>query len=168
MTTPRTRHLFDSDSGSFAIGPWIDPTLEQYGYPVAGDYVETFWLSTLGPTSTWLLRRLVGVLEAADAASDLDASIRIDVCEIAGAIGVGSPVDRLTPLAKALDRLVMFGAAQVRGERLVVRRFLPPLAAKQIDRLPTHLHRCHSAWTAGERTIELPVVTSLSRARSVA
>lgn len=168
MTTPRTRRLFESDPGSFAIGPWIDPTLEQYGYPVSGDYVETFWLGTLGPTSTWLLRRLVNVLEAAEVTSDVDASIRVDVTELAGALGIGSPVDRLTPLAKALDRLVMFGVAQVRGERLVVRRFVAPLAAKQIDRLPTHLHRCHSAWTAGDHSIELPLVAPLSRARSAA
>ncbi len=168
MTTPRTRRLFETDPGSFAIGAWIDPTLEQYGYPVTGDYVETFWLGTLGPTSTWLLRRLVNILEAGEITSDVDASIRVDVGELAGALGVGSPADRLTPLAKALDRLVMFGVAQVRGRRLVVRRFVAPLAAKQIDRLPTHLHRCHSAWTAGDRSIELPVMESVSRARSAA
>ena len=168
MTTPRTRRLFESDPGSFTIGPWIDPTLEQYGYPVTGEYVETFWLGTLGPTSTWLLRRLVSVLDAAGVADDVEASIRVDVIELAGALGIGSPADRLTPIAKALDRLVMFGVAQVRGERLVVRRFVAPLAAKQIDRLPTHLHRSHTAWTAGKRSIELPVVASFSRARSAA
>ncbi|MDA0370546.1 MAG: hypothetical protein O3C62_11270 [Actinomycetota bacterium] len=168
MTTPRTRRLFETDPNSFTIGPWIDPTLEQYGYPVTGQYVETFWLSTLGPTSTWLLRRLVNVLEVAGLTTDVDAEIRVDVDEIAGALGVGSASDRLTPLAKALDRLVMFGTAQVRGERLVVRRFLAPLAAKQIGRLPAHLHRSHSSWATGEETIELPVIAGLSRARSAA
>ena len=168
MTAFRTRHLLEHDPHSLCLVRWDDPVVERLGHDALGDYVETFWLSTLGPTATWLLRRLVNVLEAAEITSDVDASIRVDVIEIAGALGIGSPVDRLTPLAKALDRLVMFGVAQVRGERLVVRRFLAPLAAKQIDRLPIHLHRCHSAWTAGDRSIELPLVAPLSRARSAA
>lgn len=154
MSTSRTRRLFEIDPTTLVVENWSDPTLEQYGYEVASDYVEAFWLSTLGPTSTWLLRRLVAVV------GDRPDAVRLDVAELAASLGIGSPQDRLTPFVKSLDRLVMFGVAQVRRDRIGVRRFVPPLASKQIDRLPAHLHRSHDAWMAGRREIEYPVVVT--------
>jgi hypothetical protein len=144
-STSRTRRLFEHDPTSFVVEPWDDPTLAQYGFGVGDDYIETFWLSTLGPTATWLVRRLVAVL------GDRPGAVRIDVTELSAALGIGSPQDRLTPLAKALDRLVMFGVAQMRRDRLGVRLHLPPLASKQIDRLPRHLQTAHDAWISGRR-----------------
>ena len=131
------------------VEPWDDPTLAQYGFGVGDDYVETFWLSTLGPTATWLVRRLVTVL------GDRPEAVRLDVAELSAALGIGSPQDRLTPLAKALDRLVMFGVAQMRRDRLGVRLHLPPLASKQIDRLPLHLRSSHDAWMTGPRVSDV-------------
>lgn len=154
VSTSRTRRLFENDATSLVVEPWEDPTLTQYGFGVTDDYVETFWLSTLGPTAAWLLRRLVAVL------IDRPSAVRLDVAELSASLGIGSPQDRLTPLAKALDRLVMFGVAQVRRDRLAVRLFLPPLASKQIDRLPPHLQRSHDTWMSGRRELEPPVTAS--------
>lgn len=151
VSTSRTRRLFENDAATLIVEPWDDPTLAQYGFGVTDDYVETFWLSTLGPTAAWLLRRLVTVL------GDRPDTVRLDVAELSASLGIGSPQDRLTPLAKALDRLVMFGVAQVRRDRLAVRLFLPPLASKQIDRLPAHLQRSHDAWMSGRRAFEPPL-----------
>lgn len=149
--TSRTHHLFRADSTTFVIEPWDDPTLAQYGFDVSDDYVEAFWLSTLGPTSTWLLRRLVTIL------GDRSSAVRLDVAELSASLGIGSEKDRLTPLVKALDRLVMFGVAQARRDRIGVRLFVPPLASKQIERLPAHLQRTHEAWMAGRRVMDFPV-----------
>ena len=41
----------------------VDPVLDQLGYAATSLYVETYWLSVLGPSTTWLLRRLVAGLE---------------------------------------------------------------------------------------------------------
>lgn len=168
MSTPRTRRLFDPDPNVLSVGPWIDPTLEQYGFSVDGEYVETFWLGTLGPTATWLLRRLVHALRVCDATRDIDATIRLDSRELATALGIGSASGHVMPLAKALDRLLMFGVAQIRGDKLVVRCFVPPLAARQIDRLPPHLAQSHTEWISGHTDPALPLVTVINRARSAA
>ena len=160
VSTSRTRRLFENDAATLVIEPWEDPTLAQYGFGVTDDYVETFWLSTLGPTAAWLLRRLVAVQ------SDRPTSVRLDVAELSASLGIGSPQDRLTPLAKALDRLVMFGVAQVRRDRLAVRFFLPPLASKQIDRLPPHLQRSHDAWMSGRREVEAPTAPAHTTIRA--
>jgi hypothetical protein len=40
------------------ITPWIDPVVERRGHDPRSSYVERFWLGTLGPTATWLVRRL--------------------------------------------------------------------------------------------------------------
>ena len=151
VSTSRTRRLFETDATTLVIEPWEDPTVDEDGFDPRSRYVETFWLSTLGPTAAWLLRRLVAVL------GDRPNVVRLDVAELSAGLGVGSPQDRLTPLAKALDRLVMFGVAQVRRDRLAVRLFLPPLASKQIDRLPAHLQRSHDAWMSGRRAVEPPL-----------
>ena len=39
--------------------PWDDPVVDRRGHDPRSVYVEQFWLSVLGPTATWLLRRLV-------------------------------------------------------------------------------------------------------------
>ena len=41
------------------ITPWIDPVVDRRGHDPRSSYVEQFWLGTLGPTATWLVRRLV-------------------------------------------------------------------------------------------------------------
>ena len=45
----------------------------------------------------------------------------------------------------------MFGLAQANGDRLEVRTIVPPLAFKQIARLPEHLRYEHEAWMNGSR-----------------
>jgi hypothetical protein len=161
MSTSRTRRLFEVDPGLLVIEPWEDPTLAQYGFGVGDDYVEMFWLSTLGPTATWLLRRLVKIL------GDRPNATRLDVNELSASIGIGSPEDRLTPLIKSLDRLVMFGVAQARRDRIGVRLHVPPLASKQIDRLPPHLQRSHDAWMSGRRELDAPVIPRPATSRGV-
>src|SRR4051795_2593288 len=41
------------------VVPWLDPVVDSIGYEVRSQYVELFWLNVLGPTATWILRRLV-------------------------------------------------------------------------------------------------------------
>src|SRR6187399_2652384 len=43
---------------------WFDPFLAQQGYDPRSAYVERFWLGVLGPSATWLLRRLARGLDS--------------------------------------------------------------------------------------------------------
>jgi hypothetical protein len=33
------------------IEPWLDPVIDEVGYDPRSEYVETFWLPVLGPTT---------------------------------------------------------------------------------------------------------------------
>ena len=39
------------------IRPWSDDVVDKLGFDPRSSYVEDFWLPTLGPSTTWLLRR---------------------------------------------------------------------------------------------------------------
>src|SRR2546423_1106786 len=57
---------------SLTIRPWPDEVIDTVGLDPRSYYVETFWLGVLGPSTTWLLRRLVNGLEASPAGFELD------------------------------------------------------------------------------------------------
>src|SRR4051794_26631584 len=46
------------------IRPWADPVIDAVGHDPRSHYVEEFWLSILGPSTVWLLRRMAAGLEA--------------------------------------------------------------------------------------------------------
>ena len=49
------------------VEPWEDEITDELGHDPRSAYVERFWLGTLGPSSTWLLRAIAYGLEAAPA-----------------------------------------------------------------------------------------------------
>ena len=51
------------DVRSIVVRPWLDPVVDDHGFDPRSRYVEEFWLGVLGPTATWLIRRLVAGLE---------------------------------------------------------------------------------------------------------
>src|SRR5215831_455490 len=65
-----TAPAFPADS--LTIKPWPDAVIDTVGLDPRSAYVETFWLGVLGPSTTWLLRRLVNGLEASPSGYDLD------------------------------------------------------------------------------------------------
>ena len=54
------------------VVPWHDPVVEAVGYDVHSTYVELFWLNVLGPTATWLLRRMARGLDRYPFGYELD------------------------------------------------------------------------------------------------
>ncbi|MFM8908375.1 MAG: hypothetical protein ACKOIZ_12395, partial [Actinomycetota bacterium] len=46
------------DKLNLMVVPWRDVTVESLGFAARSDYVEWFWLPVLGPSATWLLRRI--------------------------------------------------------------------------------------------------------------
>ena len=123
------------------VTAWRDPVVERVGHDACGDYVEAFWISTLGPTATWLLRRLAVVV------SHSPDGFVVDLGELATAVGLGSDASRTSTLRKAMHRLVLFGLAHHTGDGLAIRTVVPPLSMKQLSRLPQHLQKAHALWS---------------------
>ncbi len=56
---------------TLAIQPWPDGVIDALGHDPRSHYVEQYWLGILGPSTTWLLRRLAAGLEASPEGFDL-------------------------------------------------------------------------------------------------
>ena len=56
------------------VAPWHDPVVDRRGHDPRSVYVEQFWLGVLGPTATWLLRRLVAGFDHQPDGYELDVA----------------------------------------------------------------------------------------------
>lgn len=123
------------------VRPWPDVVIDEVGHDPRSPYVERFWLGLLGPTATWLMRRLAAGLEEAPAGFELD------VAGTANELGIGNRAGQNSPFLRSLQRCCRFGAADLVDEStLRVRRKLPPLTRAQIERLPESLRESHERW----------------------
>lgn len=130
--------------GALDVAPWIDPEVEAIGHDPRSSYVELYWLGILGPSSTFLIRRLgAGLVHSPD-------GFRIPIADTAQGMGLGAPVGRQSPFIRALHRCCQFRLARWEGEVLQVRRKLPPLRPGQVNRLPESLQHAHAAQLARE------------------
>lgn len=146
---------------SLRIKPLPDDVIDSLGYDPRSSYVETYWLGVLGPSTTWLLRRLAHGLEASPAGYELP------LAETARCLGLGGQGGRHSPFIRALSRLVQFDLAQPYGRELAVRRKVPPLNRRQIANLPTTLQQAHEAQQ--QRDLERPPFEHMrQRARRLA
>lgn len=131
MTEPRT---------SISVVPWLDATVEAVGFAARSDYVEWFWLPVLGPSATWLLRRIdAGFDEYPD-------GYLLDTRETARALGIAARDDAGTIFNRAVERLHSFGIAHGLGDACAVRRVLPPVSQRHLQRMPQHLRNVHAVW----------------------
>ncbi len=128
---------------TLTIRPWVDPIVDRLGHDPRSPYVEEFWLGILGPSTTWLLRRLAAGLEASPIGFDLD------LAETATLLGLGAKGGRHSPFMRSLARCVSFDLAAIASEGvLAVRRRIPPLTNRQVLRLPASSQALHRAWAA--------------------
>jgi hypothetical protein len=125
---------------TIVVVPWDDPVVDTAGFDVRSEYVELFWLNVLGPTTTWLLRRLVHGLERHPLGYELD------LWETARALGLAYTRGATSPFGRALQRCVLFGVAHELGGGLAVRRRVPPVSARQLGRMPETLRSAHEGW----------------------
>lgn len=130
--------ITEAPAPTLLVYPWTDAVIEHSGYPVRGDYVEQFWLGVLGPTATWLLRRLVAGFEY------WPEGYELDLVETAQAIGTNYKPGHDSAFSRAIDRLVMFGLAQKYAGGLAVRTKVPELTARSLQRLPQYLREAHA------------------------
>ncbi len=121
---------------------WPDPVLDRLGHDPRSPYVERFWVSILGPSSTLLLRRLATGLELAPDGFDVEPEAW------ARELGIGLRGGKNSPFWRSVERTSRFRATRLQGDTLFVRRRLDSLNRRQIEKLPAHLQRAHNAWAA--------------------
>jgi hypothetical protein len=115
------------------VTKWSDRVVETLGYPMDAEYVETFWLPIIGPTATWLARRLAQI--AAN-----DAPTPVPLVPLAAAIGISdAKLGKNDTISKAITRLRVFGIVRFDGDTLEARTHLAGLTYMQAQRLPRHL-----------------------------
>jgi hypothetical protein len=143
---------------TIVIVPWYDDVVDPIGYDPRSFYVETFWLNVLGPTATWLMRRMVTGLD------EYPGGYELDLDQTASALGLTFTPGASNPFARSLNRCVLFGAAQPVAGGLAVRRRLPPVANRHLQRMPPYLRTAHEAWSRRSTTSS----DELARARGLA
>jgi len=147
---PALRALTEfSAPNALHIRPWPDDVIDSMGFDPRSGYVEKFWLSVLGPSTTWLLRRLVAGLELQP------DGYPISLSETARSLGLSDRGGRSSPFVRAISRTIKFELATPEGpEVLAVRRKVPPLSQRQVDRLPGALQVAHRRWQ--EEQLQVP------------
>lgn len=133
-------------TATIAIRPWGDPVLEQFGHDPRSVYVERYWLAILGPTATWLMRHLAYRFD------EEPNGFLLDLEDTSRAIGVGTKQLPGAVFVRILERVISFGFAQLIDDTtLVVRRHMPSLTRRQIQRLPRAHQRAHDRDQASQR-----------------
>jgi hypothetical protein len=141
--------LHVSDGPTLHIVRWVDPVADPHGMHPCSRYVELYWLGIIGPSTTWLLRRLTYGLEVHGDGFDLHLP------ETARSLGLGDKMGKNSPFRRALARLITFELARPQGPgELAVRQHIPPLPLRHLSRLPASLQRSHRRWVAEQRLSE--------------
>jgi hypothetical protein len=129
-------------ASTLAVLPWPEPEDLTWGHDPRDPYVERFWLGILGPSTVWLLRRF------ADGFDHWPSGFEIDLLETAAALGLAPSTARNSPLGRTLQRCCTFDLATPHRWGLSVRRRLPSLAPRHLQRLPASLQAAHRTWMA--------------------
>lgn len=141
MSRPKLTFPFPLES--LRISRWDDPVVEAVGHDLRSAYVERFWLALLGPSTTFLIRRLAGELEEHPEGFDLPLE------DTANAIGLGLRGGLSGPFYRALARTGQFHITRATGPaELAVRTKLQTLTHHQVGRLPPTVQEEHAAWVA--------------------
>jgi hypothetical protein len=140
---------FPPDAPILRVVPWVDPIADPHGMHPCSRYVELYWLSVIGPSTTWLLRRLSYGLEVHPDGFDLHLT------DTALSLGLGGRMGKNSPFRRALQRLCTFELARPWGPGgLAVRVHVPPLPLRHLSRLPDSLQASHRRWMAEHRLPE--------------
>lgn len=121
--------------------PWIDPEVERQGFGPRSMYVEACWLPVLGPTATWVYRRLGSWVAANE-----DGTV-IDLTDLSVSLGLGEGLGRTGLLGRSLTRLHQFGAIELGREHMAVRRALAPLSEHRARSLSYSAYQLHAHLT---------------------
>jgi hypothetical protein len=125
------------------VRPWVDPVVEANGFEPRSLYVEICWLPVLGPSATWLYRRL-GQLVRLDGMQQAE----VDMVDLSISMGLGRGTAKNSLLARTLFRLTRLEVARWRGNQFAVRRALAPLSQAQLRQLSLTPRSVHNSLMA--------------------
>lgn len=150
------------ETEAVTIRPWGDEVLERIGFDPRSPYVERFWLGVIGPSVTWLMRRIASGFDAAP------GGFEMPLAETARALGLGDPGGRNSAFFRTLNRMVQFDLARASGPaELQVMRRLPPLNRRQAARLSPALQEAHERWLTSAAEVP-PSEAARRRSRQLA
>lgn len=148
-----TSTMHDALSGSLAaadslrvlrVRPWDDPKLGHRGHDPRSAYVERFWVAILGPSAVWLLRLLAREFDELAAGDDLP----LDLESTARRLGLQHRGGRTSTLMRTIDRCAAFHLARFNDDAVLkVRRQLPPVPHRLLDRMPRELRDEVGRWS---------------------
>ena len=84
-----------------------DPLRVRHGFPISSTYVETFWLSHLGPSSLCLLRLFDRFTR-----HQPNHTATLSIPDLATMIGTPGSATKNSVITTRIDRLTRFGAAR--------------------------------------------------------
>lgn len=163
MASPDSAPADDAMATRLGVIPWSDPVAAGSSHDPRSAYVETFWLPTIGPSTTLLIRRLADEFDAEPDGFEIDRS------SLSREIGLGTRVDAKSRFARTIERAERFGLVQHHGGILHVRRTIPDLSPRQVARLGERLQALHHSWTldptddGAQRRTELKRAAHLAR-----
>lgn len=122
----------------------FDPAMIPGGrHALTSEYVETFWLPLLGPSSVVLLRALGRIYEPI-AGMTLTPTTGVPIIQLGASLGLRGGITSNSKMGRTLTRLENFGFAQRTGHTtLTIGTYAPNLRGKQISRLPAFLQAIH-------------------------
>lgn len=130
MTT--TPEVIDLHAVPHPVAP-----VRRAGFALDDPYLEQCWTPVIGPSSVALLRHCAWRWRDA-------APARVRTEDLAGELGLGRGTGRSSPIWHTIDRVVRFRfAATASPGELHVYTEVPPVSARQLDRLPTWSRNQH-------------------------
>lgn len=128
------------------------PPGRDVGHDPGSAYVERFWLGTLGPSATWIIRRI---------ADHLDGSpdgVTVNLSELAQSVGLSSSREVDSPFGNTLHRCSMFNLIRPNGNGYDAKRHIPDLTTRQLDRDHQQLRRDQVEWIQRTWTTDVSAV----------
>ena len=113
-----------------------NPATDTKGHRPGSPYIEHVYVSSLGPSATWLWQRLARVATARP-------STIIDMADLAGSLGLGTNLGPNSAMSRTVNRLVLFDGARRAGNTLAVRLALPDMPPNRLARLPASVRIAH-------------------------
>ena len=105
-------------------------------FPAQHQYVEMLWLPVIGPSTTWLLRRLSGWALACP------EGLTVVLPELSESLGLGWSSGVNSSLQRSMRRLIMFGLARW-SDAFEVATTVPAVSERQLARMSPGLVRAH-------------------------
>jgi hypothetical protein len=118
-----------------------DPVIERLGFGPDDPYIEQCWVAIVGPSASWMWRRLARVATKTGIVPAV-----VNTTDLLLSIGLGEGLRKNSLGARTVARLVAFDLAKQGGRDgsvLAVRRALPQLCERQARHLPLSVRTYH-------------------------